>query len=272
MLAPVGRRGGRDRRAFAASEAARGRRTGSRPQTARAAPGGIDVSATLAAAAVRQALDGRRNLPLQPTRHDLWRRVHRKSHRRLVILAVDLSDSMAEGPKTRMSAALGAALSLTAESYLNRDLVSVVTFRDRQARVLVPPTASVYLVRRRLQRVTVGGATPLADGLLTSLRIIGQMRVKHPGIEPLLVLVSDGEATCALRSEGDPAADALQAARSLRRQGCRTVLIDTSIEPKSSNLMPRIAEILAVGRHRLHHITAGRLLDLLDETGQNQMP
>lgn len=171
-----------------------------------------------------------------------------------------------------MRAALGAALSLTAASYLKRDLVSVVTFRDRRAQVLVPPTTSLHLVRRNLQKVRIGGATPLADGLATSLRIIRQVSIKHPGIEPLLVLISDGEATCALQEGGDPAADALHEVRRLRRQGLQTVLIDTSIQPAAANLMPRIAEILAVRRHRLHHLTAGRLLDLIDGSEQNQRP
>ena len=224
------------------------------------------------AAVLRQTPNNRQVLPLRPTPHDLWHKVHRASHRRLVILAVDLSDSMAEGPKMRMRAALGAALSLTAESYLRRDLVSVVTFREQRARVPVPPTASLLLVRRNLQKVHIGGATPLADGLATSLRIVRQVSIKHPGIEPLLVLISDGEATCALQAGGDPAADALHEVRRLQRQGVQMVLIDTSTQPAAANLMPRIAEILATRRHRLHHLTAGRLLDLIDGSGQNQRP
>lgn len=229
----------------------------------------IDLSATLTATAVRQSLEDRKTLPLQPKRHDLWCKIHHRSRRRLVVLTVDLSDSMGEGPKSRMSVALGAALSLTAQSYLKRDLVSVVTFRDRQAGVLVPPTTSLHLVSRNLQKVQVGGATPLADGLSTSLRVIRQVRIKHPGIEPLLVLLSDGEATCALRAGGDPVEDVLDAVGNLQREKVQMILIDTSTHAAAANLMPRIAEMMAVHRHRLHHLTAGRLLDLIDGSGQN---
>lgn len=226
----------------------------------------IDVGSTLAATAIRQGSDGSPALPLRPVREDLHGKVHQALRRRLVVFAVDLSDSMGAGPQSRLGAALGAALALTRESYLNRDQVSLVTFRDTAAQVVVPPTGSIYLVRRRLKKLAIGGATPLADGLGKALQVIRQARVKYSGIDPLLVLISDGEATSAIRPDGDPVAEALEAAKALHREQIPAILIDTSNSVKSVGIMPRLAEILAVPCRRVHALNASRLLDLIDRS------
>ena len=226
--------------------------------------GDIDFNATLAAAALRQSRNGTASLPLRPDREDLYRKRRHRSCRRLVIFAVDLSDSMGEGPQNRMGAALGAALALVRASYLSRDQVCLVTFRDTEARIAVPPTTSITLLRQRLKRLAVGGATPLADGLRKSLQVSRQARLKHSGIDPLLVMISDGEATSAITPGGDPVREALDAARELRREQIPAIIIDTSTGLKAPGIMPRMAEILGTGCHRLHALTAGEVLELID--------
>jgi len=105
---------------------------------------------------------------------------------RLVVFAVDTSDSMGDGPEAGMRAALGAALALAGEAYLNRDLVSLVTFRGETAQTLVPPTNSVARLRRSLGRLPVGGATPLAAGIRQARQVIRQARAREPGLDSLL--------------------------------------------------------------------------------------
>lgn len=212
------------------------------------------------------------NRALRPLPADLQQKVFQRTRRRLVVLAVDLSDSMGDGPNHRMSAALGTALTLAQQSYLNRDQVSLVTFRDQAARVVIPPTGSVTLVRRKLGKLAIGGATPLADGLLTALQVIRQAQGKQSGLEPLLVLLSDGEATAPRAPGGDPTREAMEAAGRIRQAKVPVLLIDTSIGLQTSSMMPQLADFFATRRHRLQSLTAGQVLELIGPSQQEPTP
>jgi magnesium chelatase subunit D len=139
-----------------------------------------------------------------------------------------------------------------------------VTFRDVQAQVAVPPTSSVYLVRQRLKRLAIGGATPLADGLSKALQVIRQARVKQAGIDPLLVVISDGAATAPATPGGDPVQEAFDMANLLHREGIPAIIIDTSTGLQNPGIMPDLAKRLETTCHRLHHLTAGQVLELID--------
>jgi magnesium chelatase subunit D len=96
-----------------------------------------------------------------------------------------------------------------------------------EATVALPLTKSLALARRRLESVPLSGQTPLADALRLGRRLLRQELFKHPNAVPLLVAVTDGRPTVALRTGGDPLADALTEARRLRRAGVACVVADT---------------------------------------------
>ena len=70
----------------------------------------------------------------------------------------------------------------------------MVTFREETGEVILQPTSSLTLARKSLKALPTGGATPFADGMMKSWRLIKTERLKDPGIRPLLVILSDGEA------------------------------------------------------------------------------
>ncbi len=177
---------------------------------------------------------------------------------------------MGDGPRNRIGAALGSALSLAGESYLNRDQVCLVTFRDTGAQVLVPPTNSITLLRQRLRRVAIGGATPLAAGLYKVLQVVRQSRAKSPGSQPLLVLISDGEATSSIKPGAEPLEEAMDAARQLHREQIPAILIDTSSHLKAGSCMPRLTDIFETACNRLHLLTAGKVLELIDRSASGE--
>ena len=82
------------------------------------------------------------------------------------------------------------------EAYFRRDPMAIITVQGAGAKLLVHPTTSIHFVLHRLASVTVGGATPLDEGLLIVGRMIRQWQRRYPVID--LIVLSDGRSTGSL--------------------------------------------------------------------------
>ena len=153
----------------------------------------IAPDATLRAALIRQ-----HNSPVDElfnvVESDLRKKVYKRPRKTLIVFVVDASDSMGEGAYARIKSAKGAVLAILAKAYQKRHRVGMVAFRDERADVVLQPTSSLPLARQQLRALPTGGATPFADGLMKGWRMVKTERLKDPGIRPLLVILSDGEA------------------------------------------------------------------------------
>jgi magnesium chelatase subunit D len=166
---------------------------------------------------------------LRLERHDLRQKVRERKTGNLIVFVVDASASM--DAEQRMIATKGAILSLLRDAYVRRDKVALVAFSGRNARIVLRPTSSVDLAERRLERLTVGGTTPLTHGLITALKLVKTERLRDPAVYPLLVLISDGRGNISLFGE-EPLVEAQRAAGQIRTEGVRAMVIDSTRDPR----------------------------------------
>jgi Mg-chelatase subunit ChlD len=93
---------------------------------------------------------------------------------------------------------------------------------------VLPFTSSLAAATQRLRRIPLAGQTPLADALRRARLLLRQELSKHPNAVPLVVCVTDGEATIPLRRGSDPSADAVSEGQSLGRGRIGLVVADTA--------------------------------------------
>ncbi|BBX97474.1 magnesium chelatase subunit D family protein [Mycobacterium lacus] len=210
---------------------------------------GLHLFATLLSAAERTTGAG----PLRPRPDDVRRAVREGREGNLVIFVVDASGSMAA--RDRMAAVSGATLSLLRDAYQRRDKVAVITFRQHEARLLLPPTSSAHIAGRRLARFDTGGKTPLAEGLLAARELILRERVRDKARRPLVVVLTDGRATAG----PDPLGRSRTAAARLVAEGAAAVVVDCETSYVRLGLAGQLARQLGAQAVRLEQLHADHL-------------
>ncbi|HTI76589.1 MAG TPA: magnesium chelatase subunit D family protein [Mycobacterium sp.] len=238
-------------------EGAPGRRSRARNRTGKSisatgdwnAGHGVHVFGTLLAAAGRQRRPG----SPRPEPQDVRRAIREGREGNLVIFVVDASGSMAA--RDRMSAVGGATLSLLRDAYQRRDKVAVITFRQQDAQLLLPPTSSVHIASRRLARFDTGGKTPLAQGLLAARDVVVREKVRDRARRSLVVVLTDGRAT----GGPDPLGRTRAAAAMLVAEGAAAVVVDCETSHVRLGLAEELARHLGAQAVRLAQLRADAL-------------
>lgn len=194
---------------------------------------GLALDATIRAAAPKQKDRPKKGVAIAIEGDDLREKVRERRTGNLLLFVVDASSSMGLKLMTETKSAI---LSLLLNAYQRRDQVALIAFRDKEARLLLPPTRSMELAKRLLDNLPVGGKTPLAAGLVSANELIKKHLRKGHQTSPVLVLISDGEANVGLFSDSqyngvssEPLMEEIfQIARKIRAErGLKSLVIDT---------------------------------------------
>src|ERR1043165_7723241 len=221
----------------------RGRYT--RAVTFRSAGARVAIDATLRALA---GLDGRL-APVNP--QALRYKLLKHKQGTLFVFAIDSSGSMAAN---RIARAKSAILKLLRKSYLNRDSVAIVSFHGTTANVDLPPSRSILRARRVLDALRMGGSTPLALGLVTTIELLEIVGNKFG--DAVVLLFTDGRSNVPLRRGGlnmrafrqvKIESELRELTVALKRTRARVVVVDTQKEFESSEETRRLAGILHAG-------------------------
>ncbi|KAJ8905713.1 hypothetical protein NDN08_002218 [Rhodosorus marinus] len=182
----------------------------------------------------------------------------------LILFLVDASGSMA---LNRMNSAKGAAIKLLTEAYQTRDKISLITFQGDRAEVILPPTKSITMAKKRLETMPCGGGSPMAHALTMATRVgLNAQKTGDVG-KVIMVVISDGRANVPLHtSEGEEVEEKLTKAEmkeevlNLSKSigalgGFNLLCIDTENKFVSTGLARELAEYAQGSYHYLPKAT-----------------
>lgn len=233
----------------------RGRRIGTRHGSLQSQT--LALSATIHAAAPYQKLRKQRAAHIGAVlgeekrlwleRWDIFEVVRQQKKSALILFVVDASGSMSA--RQRMAGAKSAVLGLLQRAYQERDRIGFVQFRGKQATLLLPPTNSTSLAAQLLTQLPTGGRTPLASGLRLALLTFQMSQLRDPGLQPMLVLVTDGRANVRdpdglTQPDRSPVQDAIEIAHMVRDTGISSLVIGTEEGVVRTGLAQSLAEEL----------------------------
>lgn len=177
-----------------------------------------------------------------------------------ILFVVDSSGSM--GVKKRMEAVKGAILSLLKDAYEKRDRVGMVSFRRDRAEELLPFTRSIDLAQKKLEKLSTGGKTPLAEGLKKAYNIVKKELKKDKKSLPVIILLSDGKANFSLYDK-EPLGESLELAKKIRDEKIKCVVIDTEEGFIKLELAKTLSENMGADYYKLDNIKSEDLVEFV---------
>jgi magnesium chelatase subunit D len=226
----------------------------------------IAIDATLRASApyqLKRAKEQKSKSKIIIEPQDIRCKVREKKVENIILFLVDSSGSM--GANRRMIETKGAILSLLIDAYQKRDKVGMVAFKGDKAELLLPPTQSVELAKKKLQVLPTGGKTPLSLGLLKALEILKAQKKKMPKSNLTLILITDGKANLSLGNKS-PLEEAKEIAQSIKSEGIKSIVIDTESGFLKFGFAKDIARELNASYYEVEDLKSEFLINVIKET------
>ncbi|MFZ8837334.1 MAG: ATP-binding protein [Pyrobaculum sp.] len=152
----------------------------------------IDINATINAAVIRNP-----TLPISIEPMDFRVKLRLTNAPTLIAILLDLSGSMSA--KRKIEIAKGIIKRLIEDSYIKRTYLTLITFRGLDAEVLMQPTRHYGVLYDVVDKLPIGGATPLPVALAKLLTIARSFKLKYRDSAIYTVLITDGKANVPLR-------------------------------------------------------------------------
>ena len=224
----------------------------------------IDIVSTLRSAAPwqklrKQQLKTSKNIVILPG--DLHTFNFEDRSERVIIFLVDASGSAA---MNRLGESKGAIELMLADSYARRDFVSLISFRDTSAEILLPPTRSLVQTKKRLGSLMAGGGTPLATGLDAGIKLA--QNCKRSGKMPSLAILTDGKANIdldGLPNREKALSDSVLVSEIGKKLDMKSVFIDCGKRP--NNNLKSLATSMGGNYVSLPRTNATKISNLIQE-------
>jgi len=192
---------------------------------------------------------------------DIRKKVREKRIGNFLLFVVDASASM--GARGRMSASKGAIMSLLLDAYQKRDKVAMVTFRQQDAWVNLPPTTSVELAGKLLAEMPVGGRTPLSAGLVKGYELMKIHLLKEPEARPMAIIITDGRGNVALGDQPPVQESLVLTEKMAGEKRIQFIVVDS--EPQgfvTFGLAQKMAENLSARYFKIQDLKVNHLVDI----------
>lgn len=218
--------------------------------------------ATIRAAAPYQTKNKENNLMISIKKEHIRVKVREKRTGANILFVVDSSGSM--GVKKRMEAVKGAIMSLLKDAYEKRDKVGMVSFRRDRAEELLPITRSIDLAQKKLEKLTTGGKTPLAEGIAKAYTIMKNEIRKDKEIVPLIVFLTDGKGNFSVSGK-DPVKESIEMAEKIKNDGIRAIVIDTEEGFIKLEMAKTLSDAMKADYYKLENLKSEDVLKLIKD-------
>ncbi len=246
---------GTGKRAFVRTQLRRGRYI--KFKTFKTASDELAIDATIRRAVLFQRFREKGELAIAIEKSDMRAKIREKKTGASILFVVDASGSMRA--RHRLQALKTAVLSMLKQAYEKRDRVGIISFRGRQAEVILPITHSHDLAYKRLRDMPMGGSTPLASALEQARFVVQAEKSKNPNALQMVVLISDGRSNVPLYT-ADALADAMSAAKELSREPAQLLVLDCEESRFRLGLAEQLSEALKAEYVKLDQITANEIM------------
>ncbi len=219
----------------------------------------IALISTIRNAAVNQNYREKGPMAISVEKEDIREKKRVRKIGNTIIFVVDCSGSM--GVSQRMKETKSAIFSLLIDAYQKRDKVALIVFKQKSAEMILPPTSSVELAKKKLEYIPTGGKSPLCHGLLTGYQCITSELKKHKECKPLLVVISDGRVNVGIDKNIKPVEEANRLAMQIRSSRIESLVIDTESGYIRLGKMKEIADTMGSRYLSIQDLRADKIIE-----------
>ncbi|MDR3223479.1 MAG: ATP-binding protein [Methanobrevibacter sp.] len=206
----------------------------------------IAIDGTLRAAAIHS------KDKITVKKEDLRKKIRKHKARASIAIVMDMSGSMMSDEK--INKIRGILNNVIRNINKNKDKLTVIGFKGKESEIIIPNTKRPISFLNKLEKIKVGGTTPMATGLKKGYEILKKEK-KDGEFIPMLILLSDGMPNVGIKNSdlknitGSPIKDVLAIGGQLAEDKIYTIIIDFEKKIKQGRNVNLELAIISNGRY-----------------------